>query len=461
MNLSVLNKLISGKRVLILGFGKEGKTTFQFLRKYFPDQIFVIADKDVQLAEKNNFLLNEQIELKLGDNYLENLEEYDLIIKTPGISLKNLNSKIVNNLKISSQTDLFLQLFSKQIIGITGTKGKSTTTSLIYYIIRSFTDNVVLVGNIGIPPFEKVLNVNDNTIIVYEMSSHQLENISVSPHISVLLNIFQEHLDHYQSYRDYQMAKFNIAKYQINDDYFIYNADNNEIADILNENSFHGLKIPFSLINKTNNGSYLHEDVIYLYENKALKKYYSVDSKRCLKGNHNLLNIMAAINVCKILNIPDELIIAGITDFKGLEHRLEYVGNFKGIDFYNDSISTIPEATIAAVSALQNVETLILGGFDRGIDYKKLAEFLIESDVLNFIFVGEAGKRIFEEIKNLGCFNKCFYECDKYEQIIELCFEITSKDKICLLSPAAASYDMFYNFEERGKVFKDLINKKN
>lgn len=457
MDIIKLNELIYNKNILILGFGKEGKTSYQFLRKHFPNQLFTIADRDLQLLENNNFLKNENISVKLGDDYLNDLVDFDLIIKTPGISLKDFDIKLLNQLNITSQTNLFLQLFSKQVIGITGTKGKSTTTTLIYHIIKSFTENVVLVGNIGIPPFEQVINVNNETIIVYEMSSHQLENISVSPHISILLNLFQEHLDHYQSYKDYQLAKFNIAKYQKNNDYFIYNADNEEITIIKNENSFDGIKIPFSLETETKSGAFLKDEIIYFIENKESKPFYSIKTNRYLKGKHNLLNIMAAIIACKLTNIPDETILKGIANFKGLEHRIEYVGNYNEIDFYNDSISTIPEASIAAIKALENVDTLILGGFDRGIDYKHFALFLIESDITNLIFIGNAGKRIFEEIKNFGCFGKAFYEPTTYEEIVEICFSVTAKGKTCLLSPAAASYDMFYNFEERGNFFKNLI----
>ncbi len=457
MDINKLNALINNKNVLILGFGKEGKTSYQFLRKYFPNQLFTIADRDLQLLENNDFLKNEKIFLKLGDNYLNDLSDFDLIIKSPGISLKDFDNKLLNQLNITSQTNLFLQLFSMQVIGITGTKGKSTTTTLIYHIIKSFNNNVILVGNIGIPPFEQVINVDNETIIVYEMSSHQLENISVSPHISILLNLFQEHLDHYQSYKDYQLAKFNIAKYQKNNDFFIYNADNDEIKIIKNEFSFEGIQIPFSLENETKSGTFLKDEIIYFVDNKNPKPFYSTNLKRNLKGKHNLLNIMAAIIACKLSNIPDDFIITGIANFKGLEHRLEYIGNFNGINFYNDSISTIPEASIAAIKALENVDTLILGGLDRGIDYKDFALYLIESEITNLIFIGNAGKRIFEEIKNFGCFGKAFYEPNTYEEVVEICFNVTSKGKTCLLSPAAASYDMFYNFEDRGNFFKNLI----
>ena len=455
MNEKVLNDIISNKKVLILGFGKEGQSSYRFLRKYFPDQLFYIADKDTQLPEKNHFKSNENVELVLGDAYLDTLSSYDLILKTPGISLKNIGNQ--DQLKISSQTDLFLHIFSKQVIGITGTKGKSTCSSLIYHILKSYTDNVILVGNMGYPPFDQVMNVDNDTLIVFEMSSHQLENCATAPHYSVLLNLFQEHLDHYQTYMDYQLAKFNIAKFQQADDYFICNIDNEEINTILSEMVLPGKMIKFSLYQAVDFGCFLKDKMIYFKDDMACKAYYDTLQPRKLKGEHNLLNIMAAINVCKIIGVSDKLIIEGIGSFKGLEHRIEYVGNYNGVVYYNDSISTIPEATMAAVTALENVNTLLLGGFDRGIDYTKLAEFLVKSDVEHLIFIGQAGKRMLEEINKFKTFEKQYYEVNSFEQAVEIAVNKTQKGKICLLSPAAASYDMFKNFEERGLRFKELI----
>jgi UDP-N-acetylmuramoylalanine--D-glutamate ligase len=458
MNENVLNNIISNKKVLILGFGKEGRSTYQFLRKYFPDQLFYIADQDKNLSEKYHFQSIDKIALVLGNAYMDKLTEYDLIIKTPGISLKNMETAQLKSLSITSQTDLFLHVFSKQIIGITGTKGKTTTSSLIYHILKSYTDNVLLVGNMGFPPFDQVLDVDNETFIVFEMSSHQLENCSISPHFSVLLNLFQEHLDHYQTYMDYQLAKFNIAKFQQKDDYFICNADNEEINEILSNIQLPGKMISFSLLKEVKIGCFLKENTIYCNDGKTSKPFYDTRSIRNLKGNHNLLNIMAAISVCKLIGVPEDKIVECIGSFKGLEHRIEYIGNINGIEFYNDSISTIPEATIAAVIALENTNTLLLGGFDRGIDYRNLAAFLVKSGVKNLIFIGEAGKRIFAEVNKLKCKNKQCFEVMSFDKAVEIAIQKTAKGKICLLSPAAASYDMFKNFEERGKRFKELVS---
>jgi UDP-N-acetylmuramoylalanine--D-glutamate ligase len=453
--------------ILILGFGKEGKSTYKHLRKSNPTGLLTIADQNPNIAQDEILKNDSNLNFKLGDDYLQNLDEYDVIIKSPGISLKNF-PELMNDERtaksstklITSQTDLFLQEFSRQIIGITGTKGKSTTASLIYHILKKQSDNVILVGNIGIPPFDLYDKINENTKIVYELSSHQLQHIQASPHIAVLLNIYQEHLDHYNSYEEYQQSKWNITRYQNDDDFFVFNADHELLNELWNYVGITRKTYTFSASKPQKQGCYIHENRIYFNG----KKFYDCTAPRYLKGEHNLLNIMAAINVCKICGVDDETIRSGIADFKGLPHRLEYVGTYHDITFYNDSISTIPEATIAATKSLENVQTLILGGFDRGIDYSRLVDFLIQHPIKNIIFVGEAGERISNlwinqilENPQLQSDSTNFFDAKNYDEVVDLAFKITEKNRICLLSPAASSYDMFENFEHRGDYYKQKI----
>jgi len=200
-----LREYLGDKKILILGFGKEGQSTYSLLRKLFPEKTLCIADRNGNLKENEIIKADSaRVCLHLGDVYLDNISDYDLIIKSPGISLKNFSDCDFS--KFTSHTELFIRLFRKHIIGITGTKGKSTTASLIHHIISAYTKNCVLVGNIGVPPFDMLDSINRDTIIVYELSSHQLEQVQVSPHISVLLNLYEEHLDHYQSFENYQQA---------------------------------------------------------------------------------------------------------------------------------------------------------------------------------------------------------------------------------------------------------------
>ena len=206
--LKELIKYLEDKKIVILGFGREGKTMYKFLRKHFPQKIITIADKR-DFTSNNEEL--ENIETIIGEDYLNDLEKFDLIIKSPGISLKDIDkTKILE--KITCQLDLFLRFFDKcNIIGITGTKGKSTTSTLMYEVLKAQKEDVKFLGNIGIPIFEVIEEINENTIIVLELSSHALEFVKKSPNIGIMLNVFPEHLDYYSSYEDYVMAKFNIA----------------------------------------------------------------------------------------------------------------------------------------------------------------------------------------------------------------------------------------------------------
>ena len=458
MDTEKLHRLIKGKNILILGYGREGKTTYDLLRKCFADLKLTIADKQKTIDDIEKLKKDKNLALVLGDKYLENINKYDLIIKSPGIALHKLQVKVPQKI-ITSQSDLFLRLYSDQVIGVTGTKGKSTTSSLIYHIIKSHTDNTVLVGNIGTPPFEVIDRIDDDTIIVFELSCHQLIHINVSPHIAIMLNLFQEHLDFYDTFEDYALAKFNITKYQNESDYFIFNSDNEEIVKLLRKYYKSMSYYSYSLENDTDNGCIVRNNkVIYISEGK-LEQVYDLTNNRSLKGKHNDLNLMAAIIACKLSEVPSKVISDGINSFNGLNHRMEFVGKYKGVNFYNDSIATIPEATIEAVKALRNVDTLILGGLDRGIDYSQLIIFLLKSEINNLIFLGDAGKRINNQLKAQNTKLKAFLVKDMIEAV-KIAKSITAKDKICLLSPAAASYDMFKDFEERGNTFIELVKNK-
>jgi UDP-N-acetylmuramoylalanine--D-glutamate ligase len=456
--LNKLGGLFKNKKVAILGFGKEGISTYHFIKKYFPETWLIISDINDSLVEKHPFL-NKSLntEIITGNNYLEVLNSADLIIKSPGISLKDSRFDKYEE-KITNQTDLFLRLFSEQVIGITGTKGKSTTSSLLHHILQKNSIDSILVGNIGLPPFEIIENIEQDTFIVFEMSSHQLQNIGISPHISVLLNIFEEHLDHYNSFREYIKAKIDIAYYQNEKDFFIYNYDNLLLKSTIDKIGIKSKIFEYGLNKIDGDGIYIENSKIFSKNQNTIIEKGDTNFSRNIPGNHNLSNILAAIKVCEIIGLEYNKVINAISDFKSLEHRLEFVGTFNEISFYNDSISTIPEATIAALETIEKVDTLILGGFDRGINYESLAYYLVNSQVNNFIFLGEAGKRIHNEIlKNGKEINKHFFFAENMYEVVELAFKITSKNASCLLSPAASSYDLFKNFEHRGNIFKETV----
>ena len=426
VRMSTIFRRLGGKRILILGFGREGKSSLAFIRKYLPHAEVGIADKnesafkdlEVNAANSNN------PKLYSGDNYIDAVNDYDIVLKTPGISLKD---KDIDLSKITSQTDLFLEEFHNQIIGITGTKGKSTTSTLIYHLLKESGRDAILAGNIGIPIFDVVDKISNKTIIVFELSAHQLQFIHRSPHIGILLNVFEEHLDHFGTFEAYRDAKLNIIRKMGENDWAVTN----------DEFGYEAVKMMVKSLNY---------------------QYYDFDvnwDDVPLKGYHNRLNVKAALCAIHAFGIPVDDVLPHLYTFKPLEHRQELVGTFGGVTFYNDSISTIPQATIAALQTIKNVSFLLLGGFDREIDYSPLIEFLTKHPVKHVLFTGKAGARMCDMLEKYG------YQGDikKFKDLNEA-FEIiksfSKNGDICLLSPAAASYDQYRNFEERGRVFKTL-----
>ncbi len=442
-----LIQYLSDKKILLLGFGVEGQSTYRFLRKYFPEKLISIADKNPKLRE--NPLIQAKDSCFCGENYLNAVKDADIILKSPGIKMQDVLA-LHPNANISSQSDLMFRFFSARCIGITGTKGKSTTSSLLYHLLKELKKDVFLVGNIGKAPFDYV-DISEKALFVYELSSHQLQSVRHSPHIAILLNFFEEHLDYYNDYEAYQKAKFAICRYQEADDIFIYDKDDATIIKGISEEQVLSQKISFSTIDKN---AALFSDGNFIQS--ADKRIYDLHLERKLLGKHNERNIMAVLAGIQALGINTEEASAAISTFKPLEHRLEFIGEEKGVLFYNDSIATIAEACIAAVEALQKVETLLLGGFDRGINYHPLIDFLIKrKEIRNLIFMGDAGKRMLA-ILAAQKHDKAGFFAKNMEDAVKIAKRETSKDKICLLSPAASSYDQYNNFEERGKDYKKI-----
>lgn len=416
-------KDLKNKKILILGFGREGIDTFKFLRKIFPKKILGVADR-LCLTKLSNQVRkiiqkDKYVKCYLGKDYLKALKNYDVIIKSPGIPFKMLTSD-VNSQKIISQTKIFFENCPGKIVGVTGTKGKSTTASLIYQILKTAGLKAHLVGNIGKPVLNLLFSATPNDIYVYELSSHQLFNLKKSPHIAVLLNIYPEHLDYYKNFNEYALAKANITKYQTKDDYLIFNT-----------------------------------------QDKLIKKFAkkSKAKKIPIKGKFYDLNIAAAKVVGKIFGIPEKTIERAIEKFKPLPHRLEYVGEFRGIKFYNDALSTIPETTILALDYLGNkVQTIFLGGFDRGISFKKLAKRILKSKIKNLILFPTTGEKIWRAIISLKKENqfKAFL-VQNMKDAVKLAYQYTKKRKICLLSCASSSFSIFRDYKEKGNLFKRYV----
>ena len=412
-----LKSLLEGRKILIAGYGREGQSAERLIKRLVPEAPYTIA---VQV---------ENGKWKAEDGEWHEDWPFDMVIKSPGIP--NFQFPIFN-FQLTSLTDLFLQVYGDMVIGVTGTKGKSTTASLIHHLLPGS----ILAGNIGIPLFDILDEIKEDSVVVAELSCHQLENIHRSPHIAVLLNLFQEHLDHYENYMGYKMAKMQIGLHQQPGDHLFWCADAAELAELVRSLKMPGNQHPYSLAAVTD-------------EEKELLEACP------LEGEHNRSNALVACRVATL--VAGKVTLERLASFHGLRHRMEKVGEFAGVTWYDDSISTIPAAAIAAVKALGRVDTLILGGFDRGIDYSPLIEFLQDHPIPNLVFVGQAGRRIYSATQPLG--HSVTLVEDDYTKIVPWCAEHTPQGGVVLLSPAAASYDAFKNFEHRGDFFAEQIRK--
>ena len=453
---------VKGKKVLILGFGREGKSTFRLLKKLGICKKIDIAD----IASPKESVDGDALWIS-GPDYQKCLDNYDVVFKSPGIVLERPIGEY--RCQILSQTEVFVSCFRDQIIGITGTKGKSTVTTLVYHLLKESGMDALLVGNIGIPAFDHIEEITPDTRIVFELSCHQLEYMTVSPHIGVLLNLHEEHLDHYGTMEKYVAAKYHIFSSQRPEDIFICSTQ-----CLPPEGSCPSRLIKASFLEEN-----MEEDTSCCSTEKGLDakdiqvecgngqpairfggSLFRIPSSEIrLMGSHNYFDIGIAYGICRLLGMTDEAFAEGLKTYVPLPHRLQYLGEREGIRYYDDSISTICDTTIQALHTLKDVDTVLIGGMDRGIDYGELIEFLSESPVPHIILMEATGKRIYQEI------HRCYPNfkgrarlilSEHLEDAVRRAKQLTRPGRSCLLSPAAASYGIFKNFEERGDAFARL-----
>ncbi len=433
MNINELKPIFEGKRAVILGFGREGKVWLDILRR-------LDCCKEIAVADINPLELEvPHIQPISGEHYLEECAEYDLILQSPGVIVKN-RLDAAAKAKIFTQTDALLSLKPCSIIGVTGTKGKSTTSSLIYHFLQACGIPSMLIGNIGVPPLERLEEMSPETVAVCEMSCHQLEFARHSPDVAVLLNIFPEHLDHYVDFNAYANAKRNIARFQKNGDCAFANID---LFPVESGGSFYSCAFGREADIWTDGSS------LFLFGERIPPE--NIHTKLC--GKHNLYNIAVALAAAVKAGADIGRCLSALPEFNGLEHRLERVAVINGVEYINDSISTVPEAAIAAVNAFDGADCLILGGMDRGISYNVLADFLNTGVVENVILLPDSGRRIGKLISNRRV---NVISASDMEKAVSLAARLSKRRVI--LSPASASYGFYRNFEERGKHFKKLVH---
>lgn len=405
------------KKVAILGYGVEGRDAEEFLISR--GAVVTILD------QKDN------------PNYLSGLDRFDIIVRSPGVYpyKKELVEVKEKGIRITTPTHIFFDEFAGHIIGVTGTKGKGTTSTLIFEILKKAKFDVYLGGNIGYPLLKLLPHLNSKSYVVMEMSSFQLIDLPVSPDIAVVLNITSDHMDWHSNQDEYLNAKKNIVKYQRPSDWSVINGEYKSSKD-------------FSKITKAS---------IILFNKKSLDDKYK--EKLTLRGSHNLENISAAVAVSKILHVNEDIVLKTVRNFKGLEHRLEFVREHNGIKFYNDSFATGPQPTIAAIKSFTENETLILGGSDKGLSYKELGDVINGSkNIKNIILIGEIRTEISKYIDHKKV-NVIDLGLSKMDDIVKKALEMSTSGDVVILSPAAASFDMFKDYKDRGNQFKEEVNK--
>lgn len=411
-------------KIAILGFGREGKSLLQFIKKNNPKTDIKILDR------------------KFDKNYLRNLNRFDIVYRSPGVpyNLPEIQKALKSGVKFYSATTIFFEKVRGKVIGITGTKGKGTTATLLYKILKTCKKPVYLAGNIGKPALEILPKINKKSIVILELSSFQLQDLKVSPEIAVVLEMFPDHMDSHKNLREYFDAKTNIARWQKKSDKIFYFDDNNWSKWIAQKSR--GKKISVS--------------------DRNLKLFKQEDLK--IPGGHNLKNAVMTTTVALALGCPKDKILKVVKNFRGNEHRLELVQKIKGISFYNDSASTNPQTAAVAISAFKEPKILIAGGKDKGLNYSPLAKALKNSNTKLVILFGENKYKIKKAILKSSVQIKLVKDLKTainfaYKNAKKLINKSISQPIAIIFSPASASFDMFKDYQDRGEKFKELVKK--
>ncbi|MDD3102199.1 MAG: UDP-N-acetylmuramoyl-L-alanine--D-glutamate ligase [Patescibacteria group bacterium] len=450
---------LNGKKVLVMGLGiiGGGLETVRWLLKQGAKITITDLRTEKELKPSLEKLKNFSIKYILGKHRPQDFKSADLIIKNPAVRNSSPFLKIAqdNQVPITTDINLFFELYPGQIIGITGTKGKSTTTTLIYQILKKSRQKVNLGGNIGFSPLKFLNNkTKKDSKMILELSSFHLENLKKGPEIAVITNLFPDHLDRYKTFKKYIEAKKIILKRQSKKGIAILNYDNKKSYQL---NSYCRGKVywfskkPFS----KKDGVFLKNQEIYFRQNNQLEKICSVARIKIL-GEHNLENILAAVCVAAILKIKPQMIQKFLNDFSGIANRLELVRIFKGVKYYNDTAATMPEAAISALKSFNQPVILICGGADKNLKFQEFAQYIKKYGKIIILLPGTATPRLKSQILSAKSEKKIF-EVKNMKEAIEMSQKNAKKGDIVLLSPGCASFGLFKNEFDRGGKFKKFV----
>ena len=456
--LEEFNNKLKISNIAILGLGVSNVPLLDYLKELGCNvTIFNTKELDKELIEKLESL---NCKYYIGENALDNLNGFDIIFRSPSIlpTRKEIEKAKENGSIITSEVREVLNLCPCKVIGITGSDGKTTTTTLINEILTTNGYTTHLGGNIGTPLFTKIKDMKKEDIIVLELSSFQLMDFDISPDISVITNISENHLDIHKDFDEYIESKKNIFKYQSNDGILVTNLDN----EITNKLEGSGETRYFSRSKQLDKGFYTDGKYIY-YNNEII-----IDTKDIkLRGIHNYENICTALSA--VIDLIDlDKSIEAIKKFNGVEHRLEFIREINGVKWYNDSVSSSPTRTIAGLYSYEEDIVLIAGGYDKNLDYTPIAKPILDK-VTKLILMGDTKGKIYEAVmkeqtsriaNNISNDKDIkIYLCNSLQEVVNKAKEVAKSNEVVLFSPASASFDMFKNFADRGEQFKELVNK--
>ena len=457
--LEEFNKFLDSKKVAIIGMGVSNLPLLDYF--YDKNAKVTVFDKNTPSDEIMEKINKYRYEVEIGEYNLSRLNGFDIIFRSPSVlpTREELVTAANKGAIITSEIEMVLKLAPCKIIGVTGTEGKTTTTSIIYEILKSSGKNCFLGGNIGKPIFTEIKNMKPEDIVVLELSSFQLRGMEVSPDISVVTNMYPDHLNIHSSYEEYQQAKKNIFLHQNENGVVILNYDNEITRKFADE--VKSKLVFFSSLEKLENG--------YVYDRKdeTIKSYVNGKSKNILKkqeiklrGIHNYENICAALAATAPI-VDEKSQIKAIKEFNGVEHRLEFVRELNGVKYYNDSIGTSPASTIAGLNAFDENIILLAGGSDKGLDYTEIGE-TIAKKVRVLLLTGPTAEKIENATKlamsKSGKETVEIIHCKDLQEAVSMANEKAKSGEIVLMSPASASFDAFKNFIERGIKFKEFVN---
>lgn len=454
-----LNNYLKNRKVAIIGLGVSNIPLLDYMHNVGA-KVTVFDNRIIEDIPKDTMkkITDYAMEFSLGPNNLSKLEGFDIIFRSPSClpTVPELQKEVERGAILTSEIEMLMKLCPGKVIGVTGSDGKTTTTTLIYEILKANGYNCYLGGNIGTPLFTKLSEMTPDDIIVLELSSFQLMGMEISPSISVITNISPNHLNVHSSYEEYIDAKKNIFKYQDKDGIIVLNYDNAITKAAAKEAN--GKVVFFSSKTKLEDGIILDGDIIKECKDKLRRHILSTNTV-ALRGVHNYENICAAIAATSSL-VKVEDAVKAVQEFKGVQHRLEFIRELDGVKWYNDSIGTSPTRTIAGLHSFDERIVLIAGGYDKHLDYTPIAKPILEK-VDSLILIGDTAPKIFdavkEEAEKQGKDIK-IYMCDEFKNTVLVAKKVAKPGQIVLFSPASASFDLFRNFEERGNKFKELVN---